>query len=282
MFGFVIAAVAASASPSPVPSASADADAYRIYAAAMRALETLDQPAFIDDTERRITTATVPGSGDVLSTDDRTDRALFDSMQRREVVFAEPGDREVVIGPSYFAPDTWLLARQQRPAPQPSVPDVLPDLSDLKVIADVTAASSPSYDVRLAERNGAIAHLVLHPRKDPVKHNLRELWIDTTTSRILRAIVQGTYRPMPGEVLETSFALEDFGQVGPYWLVIHRKWTWAPPFSGVLLHFEATVQTMRFPQTLPAWVFDERAFRAHAGDLRDVLGPSPSPSPATP
>ncbi len=246
----------------------------------MRALATLDQPAFIDDTERRITTTTAAGSGDVLATDERTERALFDSSQRRECVFAEPGDREVVIGPSYFAPDTWLMARQQQPAPQPSAANMLPDLSDLKVIADVVAVGSPSYEIRVAGRDGAIVHLVLSPRSDPVKHNLRELWVDTATNRILRAIVQGTYRPMPADIVEKSYALEDFGQVGPYWLVIHRKWTYAPPFSGVLLRFEATVQTMRFPETLPAWIFDERAFRAHAGDLENVLGPSASPKPA--
>lgn len=269
MIGFVLAALVASPAP------SAGTDAYRIYAAAMRTLATLDQPAFIDDTERRVTTTTVPVSGDVLATNESVERALFDSGQRRECVFSEPGDREVVIGPSYFAPDTWLIARRAQPAPEASAPNMLPDLSDLKTIADVVAVESPSYEIRIAGTTTAksvtVVHLILQPRGDPVRHNLRELWIDTATNRILRAIVQGTYRPMPSEVVEKSYALEDFGQVGPYWLVTHRIWTWAPPFSGVLLHFEATVETMRFPDTLPAWIFDERAFRAHAGELKSVL-----------
>lgn len=243
----------------------------------MRKLATLDQPAFIDDTEKRVTVTSSAASGDSLGTDERTERAIFDSATRREIVFGEPGDREVVIGDSYFAPDTWLVGRGQPASPSPSAPNMAPDLSDLKVIADVVAVASPAYEIRLEgtatnSLGDTIYHLMLHPRGDPVRHNLRELWIDTKTNLIVRAIVQGTYRPMPQETIEKSFALEDFGQVGPYWLVVHRIWTWAPPVSGVLLRFEANVQTMRFPSSLPDWLFDERAFRAHAGDLQSVLG----------
>ena len=41
------------------PAPTAPADPYRIYAAAMRKLTTLGQPAFIDITEKRVTTTTV-------------------------------------------------------------------------------------------------------------------------------------------------------------------------------------------------------------------------------
>ena len=246
----------------------------------MRNLIALQQPAFIDVTETRVTTLS-GGSG---ATDTRLLRAVFDSTTRRECVFLEPDDREAVIGASYFAPDTWLMARQPAPSPEPSGPNVEPDLSDLKTIADVVATAQPAYTIVLqgtaALAGGARAdHLVLHPRSDPEKHNLRELWIDAR-GRIVRAIVRGSYRPTPHDLLEQTYVLEDFGQVGPYWLVIHRIWTWAPPFSGVVLHFEATVRTMRFPGALPAWLFDEAAFRKRSHEeVEAALGPPGSPPP---
>ena len=283
MLGLLFLAAVVSPAPavvSPAPAVT-PGEAYRIYAAAMRNLATLDQPAFVDLTEKRVTTTTAAISGDVLATDVRTLRGLFDSTTRRECIFAEPRDREVVIGPSFFAPDTWLIKRGRPAAPAPSTPNMAPDLSDLKIIANVVAVESPSYAIRLAGTatagNGdTVDHLVLTPRSDPEKHNLRELWIDEKTNRIVRAIVQGTYRPFPRDPIEKTFALENFGQVGPYWLVIHHLWTYAPPSSGLLLKLESTVETMRFPATLPDWLFDERAFREHTSELDSVLA-TPSP-----
>lgn len=272
LLAVVAAALAASPNPSPDP--------YQIYRSAMRNLAGLQQPAFIDVTETRVTTL-AGGSG---ATDTRLLRAVFDSNTRRECVFLEPDDREAVIGSSYFAPDTWLMARRPAPSPEPSAPNAAPDLSDLKTIADVVATAQPAYTIVLAgtptlESGARVDHLVLHPRDDPEKHNLRELWIDAQ-GRIVQAIIRGSYRPTPHDLLEQTYVLEDFGQVGPYWLVVRRIWTWAPPFSGVTLHFEATVRTMRFPASLPAWLFDEAAFRERShDDVEAALGPPGSPQP---
>ena len=166
------------------------------------------------------------------------------------------------------------------------VPDLsdLKDSSGLKVIADVVALDKPTYDIRVADTianagTGPVYHLILRPHSDPSRHNLRELWVDSATDRILRAIVRGTYRPMPHDAIEETYALEDFGQVGPYWLVIHTLWTYAPPFSGVRLRFETSVRTMRFPASMPAWLFDERSFAQHAGELPSVLAVPATPSP---
>ncbi len=258
----------------------------------MRKLATLDQPAFITVTEKQVMTVTALPRGQVLANEESHYRTAFDSANRRECVFLEPGLREVVIGPSFFAPDTWLVARSVRrlsqpspqPSPEPSAANMLPDLSDLKVIADVVAVEKPAYDIVLDgtvpnKTGGVIYHLTLRPHSDPLIHNLRELWIDSSTNQILRAIIQGRYKPMPREALEETYALEDFGQVGPYWLVIHRIWTWDPPASGTRLRFEATVQTMQFPASLPAWLFDERAFPQHAQEVESVLAVPASPPP---
>lgn len=265
-------------SPQPSPAV----DATQLYRLAMEQLASLDQPTYIDTTEKRVTTAASPQG---TATGEQVLRAVFDSAARRECVFLEPGDQEVVIGPSYFAPDMWILGKRPRPSPAPYEPDVAPDLTDIKVIADVVSIATPAYHIRYAAggmtaHNGdRVDHIILDPLSDPKKHNLRELWIDTSTYRIDRAIIRGSYRPTPHDLIEETYALEDFGQVGAYWLVVHRIWTYAPPFSNVKVTFEATVQTMRFPDTLPAWLFDQAEFRKHSAELQSVLGPPASPSP---
>jgi hypothetical protein len=274
---------------SPVPSATPDP--YKIYASAMQNLASLDQPSFIDTTENRVTTVM---TGDGARSGQQIFRAVFDSIDRRECVFTEPGDREAVIGPSFFAPDMWLLGRRALPPEPPSSSsNMAPDLSDLRIIADVVSVARPAYEIRLAgtvaDKDGSfISHLVLRPLTDPKKHNLRELWIDSSDDRIVRAIIRGSYKPTPEDLLEDTYVQEDFGQVGPYWLVVHRIWTYVPPLSGVQLRFDASVLTMRFPQSVPSWLFDELEFKAHAGEVASVLvpwsaaPPSPSPSPPPP
>ncbi len=142
----------------------------------MRKLATLDQPAFITVTEKQMMTVTALPRGQEVAADESHYRTAFDSVNRRECVFLEPGHREIVIGPSFFAPDTWQVARSIRPAaqpsPEPSAANMLPDLSDLKVIADVVAVEKPAYDIVLAgtvanKTGGAIYHLTLRPHSDP-------------------------------------------------------------------------------------------------------------------
>jgi len=150
--------------------------------------------------------------------------------------------------------------------------------SDLKSIANVISVAKPSYDSRLIgidslTRGGAAFHLSLHPRLDPRKHNLRELWINTANYNIMRAIIEGDYRPTYGDMLRGTFVMEDFGQVGPYWLVIHHVWSYGDPFSGQTIQFTSTSMAMQFPALLPGWFFDKKIVAEHRNDVIGTIGP---------
>ena len=247
----------------------------------MQRLAALPQPGFIDDTEHW---STVTFDRDQEIPEEHVQRVVFDSGSRRECVMGVPFDPKgfLIIGDSYFAPDTWLLRKRATPvrtttAPAgPNVPDMAPDLSDLKVIANVVSVAKSSYKTRLLgtvalTHGGTAYHISLAPLSNPVVHNLRELWIDTATFDIMRAVIEGNYRPTQDSLLERTFVQEDFGQVGPYRLVIHHVWTYTPAFSRVKTQYNVTSVQMRFPSTVPPWFFDERRFRSHVNEVPAAL-----------
>lgn len=260
------------ASPSPQP----PADPYRLYKAAMQRLAALPQPDYIDDTEHWETVTHANGQ-DVP--EEHFERIVFNSQTRRECVVGVPFDPKglLIIGDSYFAPDTWLIhKRAPAPAANANAPNMSPDLSDLKVIANVVSVAKPSYEIRLLgtdplTHGGSAYHLALRPLSNPGLHNLRELWINTATYDIMRAIIQGSYRPLPSALLQQTQVMEDFGRVGNYWLVIHHVWTYADPFSGSSFQYNTTSVQMRFPSSVPPWFFDERSFREHLEEVPAIL-----------
>ena len=237
-----------------------------MYRAALQRLATLPQPAYIDQTSHRIVLQQTP-QGNISSALD--ERVLFNSKTRRECVFILPysDHSQVLFSRSYFAPDVWLI----HPALPPGARiNFTPDLSDLKTIAVVTSASS--YTVRLAGVNalsngGTAYHLILTPTQDPRVHNLRELWVNAKTYDIMRAVIVGAYAPDPRAPVEPSTVTEDFGQVGPYWVVIHHTWTYNDMLDHVLFRFEDTATEMRFPPSIPDWYFDKAQFTAHRSQV---------------
>ncbi len=240
----------------------------------MQHLVTLPQPEFIIDTEHWIAAS----AGD-NGNDEWGERRIFDSTNRLECVLDVPYtiSRPPQIGESEFAPDTWLIAHRQTTQP-PGGTNMNPDLSDLKTIATVISVARPSYNITLVgvdslTQGGTAYHLSLRPVSDPKKHNLRELWINTASDNIMRAIIEGDYRPTYRDVASDTFVLEDFGLVGPYWLVIHHVWTYRNPFSGRTVQYNATSTAMRFLAALPNWFFDVKLFEQHRGDVLPVIGP---------
>lgn len=261
----LLAALLAIASPSPSPSPVPD----DIYRSALRRLITLPQPPYIDTTEHRIIIAET-AHGNVPAAWD--ERVLYDSNARRECVLALPySDKsDVLISQSFFAPDMWLVHHQPTRAPAGS--DFSPDLGDLKTIASVVSFAQPSYDIRIASVDkltdgGAAYHLTLEPHGNPTVHNLRELWVNAANFDIMRAVIDGKYAPEPGAPVQPTTVTEDFGQVGPYWVVIHRRWTYRALITHTVVHFDSTETKMSFPQKIPAWYFDEAQFYAHRGEV---------------
>jgi hypothetical protein len=270
----VMLAALATAQPAATP---APVDVYR---SALKRLAALQQPAYIDTTMDWKVLARTPQGDQPAEFDERV---LFDSTQRRECVLFVPytSDSSVIIGQSYFAPDVWLIHRrlaetaaQQAASP---APNFAPDLSDLKTIASVVSVAKPSYKIqyagtdKLTNGGGEAYHLKLDPLSEPAKHNLRELWVSATTGNIVRAVLVGDYRPDPQSLLEQTTVSEDFGPVGPYWMVIHHTWSYRDAPDGITFQYDVTAKNMSFPATIPAWYFDERQFAHHRSEVNASL-----------
>jgi hypothetical protein len=260
------------------PSPGASPDPYAVYRLAMRRLATLEQPKYIVSTEHWVTLVTYGGNSD---TDQWDERRVFNSETRRECVLNvpyNPRGNSPQIGESYFAPDSWLISHYNGPALSRVAQSLQPDLSDLRTIASVVSVAKPAYDIRFdgvdsLTHGGSAYHLTLRPRFDASVHNLRELWINTQTGDITRAVIEGMYRPNYNSVPTDTFVTEDFGHVGKYWLMIHHAWAYQAPFSPRRYQYDATAVTMQFPESLPDWFFDSKLFAQHFGDVTSVLGP---------
>lgn len=261
----VIALLLALATTAPAPPPN------EIYRKALQQLETLPQPAYIDDTEFWNVVTITP---DQQIPEQHSQRILFDSTARRECVLFLPYSprNPSLIGQSYFAPDMWLVhhpVTQQQTAP---TSNFAPDLSDLKTIASVLSVAKPTYDIRLADvakltHGGAAYHLVLRPLSDPHRHNLRELWVNTATFNIMRAVMVGTYRPDNESLAQETTVAEDFGTVGPYWVVIHHAWSYRDVDENVNFQYDTSSVKMSFPRTIPAWYFDSAEFNRHRDEV---------------
>lgn len=253
-------------------------DPYAIYRAAIEHLATLEQPPYIIDTQHWVVQLTYAGGGN--DTEVWDERRVFNSATRRECVLNIPFDmvgKKPQIGESYFAPDSWLISHTNAPVSTANAQSLRPDLSDLRIIASVVSIAKPSYDIRLvgidAFTQGRSAyHLALRPRSNPMVHNLRELWIDTQSDDILRATIEGEYRPDYDMMVADTFVTEDFGRVGEYWLVIHHRWAYAVPLSSRRYYYDATSSAMQFPERLPEWFFDAKAFPRHYGEVTAIVG----------
>lgn len=273
MFALTLIATLATTAPSPSPGP------VQIYQSALRHLRELQQPAYIDMAAHWKVLAQTP-QGDQPAVFD--ERVLFDSAARRECVLFVPYSLQgrVIIGQSYFAPDVWLMRHPIERKAQGTQTDFAPDLSDFKTIASVVSVAKPSYDIKLAGTDtitnggGSAYHLVLKPLSDPWKHNLRELWVNTANFNIMRAVLVGDYRPDPQSLLEQTTVAEDFGPIGPYWVVVHHAWTWRDAPNATTFAYDVTAATMSFPSAIPAWYFDEAQFNKHRAEV-NVTGQWP-------
>jgi hypothetical protein len=170
------------------------------------------------------------------------------------------------------------------PAPQASPAQAQSSLmSDLKTIAVVTANARPVYkaDVRDVETvdNHQDYKIQLTPLSDPTLHALRDLWIDSSTYDVRRADYVTHDFNFPDA---TVYLTVEFEPVGPYWIAVH--WVAIYHFLGQQPPFyrDLRVEKMRFPDTLPDWLFDQQGYELHAaaGDadpLAHLFDDDPAP-----
>ncbi len=187
-----------------------------------------------------------------------------------------------IIEPQFLGPFAWRLRALVHVPPPGSAqaPSMQPDVEGLKTIATVVAVATPSYvvdngapgvpPVELVDGREAY-HLILRPRDDPQKHNLRDLWVDTQTYDLVKAHFIGTYRPVPDAPLSPTDATVSFREVVGCWVVTHAIWTYDD--APMAFTFDLTYNEIGLPTFLPDWLFDDAAYKRHeaAGDP-DYLG----------
>lgn len=177
-----------------------------------------------------------------------------------------------LIVPEFLGPFAWTLRSSVRvaPASSGSAIDMTPDISGLKVIATVVAvAQSPYKVVRSATGGFPIEnieghqsyHVQLQPRTDPQKHNLRDLWVDTTTYDLRKVHFVGRYAPFPRAPVSDSDVTAYFRNVVGCWVVTRAIWTYDD--SPVRFQFDVQNDEIGLPVTLPDWLFDPAAYREH-------------------
>ena len=103
-----------------------------------------------------------------------------------------------LLGVPLLSP-TYSFGLRPDEALQPNVSSTPPP--GLKTIASITAVRR-DYDIAyagVAPIDGTVCfHLILTPRRDPVRFRLRGLWIDETSYATRQALIQGNFTSGPG------------------------------------------------------------------------------------
>ncbi len=157
------------------------------------------------------------------------------------------------------------MRRDTLPAAQSAGEPSLPDVPEpLKTIAHVVAYAPPNYSIDLAGiepvENHPCYHMRLRPLSDPQRHNLRELWVDTTTYDLWKARFDGSYRPLPMAPSSPTSFTSIFGPAGPYWIVSRQHWTWTDVQADIFIDINMEVNKIVFPAALPDYLFDQAEY----------------------
>jgi hypothetical protein len=124
-----------------------------------------------------------------------------------------------------------------------------------KVMGEISVEASRQYSVTYAgtDNEGGVDtyHLLLRARTDPSTHPLTDIYVDTVTYRILRAVAYyAASVVIDGYKCTASI---DFAAAGPYWIVTDGKIEGSAHvfFQHVFGSYTFTIDSPTFPTTLP-------------------------------
>jgi hypothetical protein len=124
-----------------------------------------------------------------------------------------------------------------------------------KVIGEISVEGSRQYTVTFAgisdQRGVPAFHLLLRARTDPSTHPLTDLYVDTVTNRILRAVAAYSASVVIDGYKCTASI--DFASAGPYWVVTDGKIEGSAHvfFKHVTGSYTFAIENPTFPTTLP-------------------------------
>ena len=173
--------------------------------------------------------------------------------------FPSSPDNDILL---YATPDP------QSTPPPPSSPVPLPSgASPPPIISHEPVVGDRYYSVKLAgveDYHGKpVYHLLLKPIRDERAHPWKELWVDTTTFDVWKAHAHAS--GSKGVAQGTLDAVVEFERVGNYWLVSNAVGDGELHMGplGDSGHYEYTFSDFGFPQSVPDWYFDAKAFKNH-------------------
>jgi predicted aspartyl protease len=185
-----------------------------------------------------------------------------------------------LILPEFLGPFAWTMRSSVHVAGPDQAVMMQPDVAGLKTIASVVAVAKPPYAFGdgahaippIEEVQGRKAyHLELRPQDEPRVHNLRDLWVDTSSYDLVKAHFVGRYAPTPQAPSSPTDVTVYFRDVLGCWVVTRAIWTYEnPPISFT---FDVQSDEIALPASLPDWLFNAAAYRQRqlAGEP-DYLG----------
>ncbi len=189
----------------------------------------------------------------------------------QNVVTNRDGTHETFFGyPFPSAPDNNILL-YATPAPVTTAPPPVgtpaPGTTAAPLLSSQSVHGDRYYDVALAGieayQGHQVYHLKLRPLQDPKRHPWTDLWVDTRLYEVWRAHADamGSSGPLVGRAV----ADVEFAPYGNYWLV---KQASADAQGHIAIfsdsgHYEYYFSDFGFPNTLPDWYFDQKAYGEH-------------------
>jgi hypothetical protein len=156
-------------------------------------------------------------------------------------------------------------------SPREFVPTPEPKGTLPPVIASVTVFGEFDYRVTRIANEGDEIHVSLIPRRDPDRNRLRELYVDAETLELKEVVATDKLYDEDGgnHVYPMLFTIT-LGWMHAMPIVTHIHGTPTYQKDADYLGRDATVDydftDIVFPDSLPEWYFDPRAYAQHASD----------------
>ena len=204
--------------------------------------------------------------------------ALMRKVYRDDYEGAMRFDRPALNQPRDPGPPTADLFAPAHPEPVSFVPTPEPTEGPYKTLAVVKAFGEFDYDVSKMTVEGDELDLVLHPKRDPERNVLREIWVDKHTYVLKKVIAHDRMFVEEGHVypMKVTYTL---GYLDNYVVITHIDATVLAreahngeqindfaDETGDADSLTIDFRDITFPQSLPAWYFDPGQYGQHLAD----------------
>lgn len=269
---------------------SAAMSADELYLHALARLQSLPQTPYIEYTMDQ-TNSDLSGENrfslSELVIERRSDHTSFNAV--------EGGDsfplHHVLIGRHYLIPDMLLRENTTVATPAPDAVGALPELDrldqdTLKVLVTVHAVPKPQYALSIAGDSshesyvmidgcGETVHVLLKPKGDTDRYNVRELWIRPTDFAICQVRFNSkdfsVRKIADAAQLDVTARINDDG-LAISWKVRSHSYLPAPGFTSI---GTGTFSRFLWTDSEPAYLFDEILWTKHANEVKAQTTPHP-------